>query len=136
MRHLARPLSLVVLLLVLVAQTPLASASNTWSDTDPLVVIATPAGNQVTVYVDNGTYGTEHAAAAQLAWMTYTVKSVAAGRSTMVALTSIVPCDALSTSYATRTIPSSKPFATGTIYGEAYATCGQPMTVTFTLPVP
>jgi hypothetical protein len=135
MRQMARPLSLVVLLLVLAAQAPFASASNTWSDTDPVVVIATPGGHLVSVYVDNGTDGTEHLPAAQLAKMTYTVNSVTAGGATMVTLTSTVPCDATGTGWATRAIPSSAPFATGTVYGVVYATCGQPMTVKFKLPV-
>jgi hypothetical protein len=135
MKHWGRVLASVVLLVV-AAQTLPASAANTWSDTDPLVVIVTPAGNHVPVYVDNGAYGTEHLAAAQSAQMAYAVKPVQSGRATMVTLTSIVPCDALGSSYETRTIPSSGPFATGTIYGQAYATCGQPMTVQFTLSTP
>jgi hypothetical protein len=134
MRHLARPLSLVVLVLVLAAQTPLASASNTWSDTDPVVVVATPGGHLVSVYVDNGTNPADHLAAAQLAQMTYTVKAVNSGDATMVTLTSTVPCDASGSGWETRAIPSSAPFATGTVYGQVLGTCGQPMTVQFKLP--
>lgn len=135
MKHLARPLSYVVLLLVLASQALPASAANTWSDTDPVVVIATPGGHLVSVYVDNGTWGTEHLPAAQLAQMTYTVKVVTSGLATMVTLTSTVPCDALGSDYATRAIPSSVPFATGTIYGQVFGTCGQPMTIQFKVPV-
>jgi hypothetical protein len=136
MRQLARPLSLVVLVLVFVAQAPPAGASNTWSDTDPVVVIATPGGHLWPVYVDNGTDGVQHLPAAQVAKMTYSVKSVASGRETMVTLTSTVPCDVLGTGWGTRAIPSSGAFATGTIYAQAYGTCGQPMTTQFTLPLP
>ena len=131
MRQLARPLSLVVVLLVLVAHALPASASNSWSDTDPVVVIATPAGHLVSVYVDNSTYGVEHLPAAQAARMTYTVKHV--GQGTMVALTSTVPCDALSDNYPTRFAPSTGPFATGLVYGWSYGVCGQPMTLQFTI---
>jgi hypothetical protein len=131
MRHLARPLSLAVLLLVLVAQALPAAASNTWSDTDPVVLITTPAGHVVTVYVDNGTDGVQHLPAAQLAKMTYTVKRV--GNGTMVTLTSTVPCDDLGTVYATRAIASTRAFATGLIYGSVYGMCGQPMTQQFTM---
>jgi hypothetical protein len=136
MRQLARPLSLVVLLLGLLALAPPASASNTWSDTDPVVIITTPGGHMVSVYVDNGTDGVQHLPAAQAARMTYTVKSVASGRASMVTLTSTVPCDALGTGWASRTIPSSGAFATGVVYGQAYGVCDQPMTVQFTLAVP
>ena len=133
MRQLARPLSLVALLLMLAVLAPPASAANTWSDTDPVVLITTPSGQQVAVYVDNGTWGTEHLPAAQLAQMTWTVKPVAGG-STKVSFTSTVPCDALSNSYATRWITSTAAFATGQIWGSAYGTCGQPMTAQFTIP--
>jgi hypothetical protein len=136
MRHLARPLSLVLLLLVLAAQALPASAANTWSDTDPVVVIATPGGHLVSVYVDNGTNPADHLAAAQAAQMTYTVKAVNSGAATMVTLTSTVPCDALGTGWDTRMIPSSAPFATGTVYGQVLGTCGQPMTLQFKLPYP
>jgi hypothetical protein len=133
MRQLARPLSFVVVLLVLVAHALPASASNSWSDTDPVVVIVTPSGHMVSVYVDNGTDGVEHLPAAQAARMSYTVKRV--GQGTMVAFTSTVPCDALSNSYATRAIMSTGAFATGFVYGSVYGMCGQPMTTQFTINV-
>jgi hypothetical protein len=136
MRHLARPLSLVVLLLVLVAQAPPASAANTWSDTDPLEVITTPAGNQVPVYVNIGVEGTQHLASAQAASITYAVQPVQAGRATSVTVTVLVTCDGLDSPYRTRTYPSSQPFGAGTLYGTVYAFCGQRMTVQFTLQTP
>jgi hypothetical protein len=136
MRHLARPLSLVLLLLVLFAQALPASASNTWSDTDPVVVISTPGGHLVPVYVNNGVDGAQHLPAAQVARMSYTAKSVQSGDATKVTVTSNVPCDALGSGWATRTRPSTGAFGTGTLYGEAYGVCGQDLTVTFTLPVP
>jgi hypothetical protein len=134
MRKFARPLSLVLLPLVFVAQALPASAANTWSDTDPVVLITTPGGHVVSVYVDNGTNPADHIAAAQLAQMTYSVKSTNSGDATMVTLTSTVPCDASGSGWETRVIPSSAPFATGTVYGQALGTCGQPMTVQFKLP--
>jgi hypothetical protein len=136
MRQFARPLSLVLLVLVLFAQALPASASNTWSDTDPVVVITTPGGNMVPVYVNNGVDGAQHLPAAQLARMTYTAKSVQSGAATKVTVTSNVPCDAFGTGWATRTRPSTGPFGTGTLYGEAYGLCGQDLSVTFTVPVP
>jgi hypothetical protein len=135
MRHLARPLSLVVLLLLVAAYAVPASASNSWSDTDPVVVITTPGGNMVPVYVNNGVDGAEHLPAAQLARMTYTAKSVQSGAATKVTVTSTIPCDALGNGWASRVRPSSEPFGTGVLYGEAYSVCGQGMSVTFTIPV-
>jgi hypothetical protein len=134
MKHWGRVLASVVLLVVAAQALP-ASAANTWSDTDPLVVIVTPAGNQVPVYVDNGAYGTEHLAAAQAAQMAYAVKPVQSGRATMVTLTSVVPCDPTGT-YPTRAIVSTGPYATGTIYGQDSGTCGQPMSIRFKLQEP
>jgi hypothetical protein len=135
MRLSGRRLSSIVVLLALAALAPPASASNTWSDTDPIVLITTPGGHQVAVYVDNGTSPADHLASAQVAKMSYTVKSVASGTTTDVTLTSTVPCDGLGPSYATRAIVSSGAFATGTVYGQDYGTCGQPMSVGFKLDV-
>ena len=109
-----------VLLLLVAALAPPASASNTWSDTDPIVVVMTPAGNSVSIYVDNAALGTEHLPAAQAAQMTYSVKPVNSGTSTMVALTSVVPCDAFSSNFQTRLTPSTMPYGTGTVFGVTY----------------
>ena len=134
MRHLARPLSLVLLLLALFAHALPASAANTWSDTDPVVLIATPAGNMVPVYVNNGAEGAQHLPAAQLARMTYTAKSVQSANATKVTITSTVPC--VGGTYDARTIISTGAFATGSIYGSVYGTCGQAMSVDFKVPEP
>ena len=136
MRHLARPLSLVVLLLVLVAEAPPASASNTWSDTDPVIVVVTPAGNMVTVYVNVGVQGAEHLPSAQAASMKYSVKRVQAGQATSVTVSVLVTCDGLGSPYPTRIYPSSAPFGTGIPYGSDYGYCGQSMVETFTVTVP
>jgi len=136
MRRWGRTLSYLTFLLVLAAQAGPVSASNSWSDTDPVVVITTPGGHTVTVYVDNGTQGTEHLPAALAAKMSYTVKPVDGGAETAVTLTSVVPCDALSTSYLTREIVSSGAYATGSIYGQDSGTCGQAMSARFKLPLP
>jgi hypothetical protein len=133
MRPSGQFLSYIVVLLVLAVLAPPASASNTWSDTDPVVLITTPGGHQVAVYVDNGTSPPEYLAAAQLAQMGYAVKSVQSGRATAVTLTSTVPCDG--TTYLTRMIVSSGAFATGTVYGQDSGTCGQVMSVGFTLSI-
>jgi hypothetical protein len=136
MRRWEQGLSCLALLLLLAAQAPPASAANTWSDTDPILVIITPAGNAVSIYVDNRALGTEHLAAAQAAKMSYTVNAVSSGLDTMVALTSVVPCDAFSSNFNTGVIASTGAFATGTVFGATYATCGHAMTVQFKLGKP
>ena len=136
MRPSGQLLSYIVVLLALAVLAPPASASNTWSDTDPVVLITTPGGHQVSVYVDNGTSPPDHLAAAQLAQMGYSDKSVQSGRATAVTLTSTVACDGTGGTYLTRMIVSSGPYATGTIYGQDYGSCGQVMTTGFTIPVP
>jgi hypothetical protein len=88
------------------------------------------------VYVETGTDGIEHLAAAQAAAIAYTVKSIGADSSTMVTLTVMVPCDVFGCRFRTRAIPSTGPLASGAIYGLAYGISGQPMIVQFKLPVP
>ena len=136
MRNLARPLALVLLVLVFVAQALPASAANSWSDTDPVMVITTPGGRTVPVYMNNGVDGAQHLPAAQVARMGYSAKWVQSANAVKVTVTSNVPCDAFGTGWATRLRPSEGAFGTILLYGEAYGVCGQDMTVTFTITGP
>ena len=128
---------LLLLLVLLAAQAPPTSASNQWSDTDPLKTIITPSGTAVPVYVDVGAQAPGTLADGEAATITWTVKSVQGGAATQVELSTVVPCDALiGCQFNTRSIPSSGPWGTGKVYGSAYSTAGNAMTVKFTLPVP
>ena len=129
---------LLALLVLLASQAPPTSASNQWSDTDPLKTIITPGGTTVPVYVDVGAQGPGTLADAEAATITWTVKSVQGGTATQVTLNTNVPCDILTgnCSFNTRSIPSSGPGGTGTVYGSVYSTAGQAMVVKFTVNVP
>ncbi len=123
-------------LLLATGATSGANASDGWCDTDPLLVITTPSGVPVPVYVDTGALGAEHLAAAQTAQMGYTAASVANGSATNVKVTVMVAPDAFSSSFATRSAVSTGAFRTGTIYAETTGYSGQLMKMEFVLPVP
>jgi hypothetical protein len=125
----------ILALLLGAALAPPALASNSWSDTDPRLVIVTPAGHRLPVHLTIGVLGVEHLPAARAAVVGYTVQPSASGTATAVALTVTVPNDSLSPHFQTRTIVSSERFGAGVVYGQAYGSSGHPMQVSFTLPV-
>ncbi len=126
-----------LLLLLLAAQPTPSSASNGWSDTDPLVTITTPGGNTVAVYDQVGAEAPGTLVDAQTARIIWTVKSEQAGTATQVTLSTVVPCNALyGCGFRSRSIVSSGAWSTGTVYGSAYGTAGQVMTVRFIVGVP
>ncbi len=129
-------LSLVPALLLLAALAGPVAAGEEWCDTDPLLLITTPAGATVPVYVTSGALGVEHSAAALLATTSYTVQSVQGGRATLVRLSDTVPGDAFAAQFATRVVVSSGPLGTMLVYGRATGYSGQPMVLSFTLAVP
>jgi hypothetical protein len=128
--------SMLAGLLLSAGVTSGASASDGWCDTDPVLVITTPSGVPVPVYVDTGALGAEHLAAAQTARMGYTAASVANGSATNVKVTVMVSPDAFSNSFETRSAVSTGAFQTGTVYAETTGYSGQLMKMEFVLPVP
>jgi hypothetical protein len=90
-----------------------ASAGEQWCEDDPLVVITTPGGAQVPIYVTSAALGLEHLPAVQQAIISYTAKS--AGSSTLVQMNVTVPDDPVDSHFATRTTASTGPLATGTV---------------------
>jgi hypothetical protein len=112
------------------------AAGEEWCDTDPLLLIRTPAGAIVPVYVTSGALGVEHQAAVLLVTTQYTAQSVQGGRATLVQVSDTVPSDVFAASFATRFVVSSGPMGTALIYGQATGTSGQPMALSFTLAVP
>lgn len=129
-------LTLMTLVMLLTAFTPVARAGEEWCDTDPLVVIETPGGALVPVYVTNGALGLEHLAAAQTATITTSVKSVENGRATQVKVEVLVPDDLFGSHFATRSVVSSGPLGTGTVFATTSGYSGEVMKMTFTLDVP
>lgn len=129
-------LALLVGLVALVAVAPAAQAAEEWCDTDPLVLVQTPGGSLVPVYVTNGARGVVHLPAAQMAAITYTVRPIADGRDTLVEMKVLVPDDLFGSGFPTRSTVSTGPLATGEIYATASGQSGTVMAMTFKLGVP
>ncbi len=112
-----------------------AHAGDEWCEVDPAVLITTPGGRLVVVYVTNGALGLEHLVAAQLAAVRHTVQPVEGGRATLVKMDVVVPNDLFGSGFPTKTTVSSGPLKTLTVYASATGTSGSPMRLEFTLPV-
>jgi hypothetical protein len=113
---------------------PAAHAGDQWCEDDPLVVIKTPGGSLVALYVTNAALGVEHLPAVLLAKIDYTVSR--AGPSTNVHMTVTIPSDMFDSHFPTRSTVSTGPLATGTIYATAEGESGKAMRMQFILPVP
>lgn len=114
-----------------------AAAGDQWCEYDPVVVITTPQGAQVPVYVTNGAAGgPEYAPAVLAAQMVYTAEPGHnwGGQGTHVHLYVVVPSDGSGNSVATRSVASSGPAKSGVIYGKATGVSGQVMELMFNLP--
>lgn len=134
MRRLMLAVLITASLLFVLFPPPVAAAE--WCDTDPLVLIQTPGGMLVPVFVTSGALGIEHQSAVLLVHMDYSTEAVEGGTATLVHLDVIVPDDLLDKHFPTRTVASTGPLATGTIYARASGYSGQAMTLTFKLNVP
>jgi hypothetical protein len=134
MRRLALAFLIAAPLLFVLASSPVVAAE--WCDTDPLVLIKTPGGTLVPVFVSSGALGAEHLPAVLLASIDYSTQAIAGGGATRVHLDVTVPDDLLGWHFPTRTVASTGPLATGTIYASATGYSGRTMTLTFTLDVP
>jgi len=130
------PLPLLLSFALLAAFAGPVRAGEEWCDTDPLLLIRTPAGATVPVYVTSGGLGLAHTPAVLLATEQYTAQPAQEGRATLVQVSVTVPGDAFDAHFATRAVVSSGPMATGTLYARATGESGQPMAMTFTLAVP
>ena len=133
--EMCRLLLVAVLALVLLGPPTAVGASEQWCETDPLVVIDTPGGSRVLVYVTNGALGTEHLPAVLAAHMSYTAQPAEGGRATRVTLDVRIPDDDFGRGFPTRSVVSTGPLKTGRIYAAAGGVSGQPMRMTFTLAV-
>jgi hypothetical protein len=138
MRSLLRSVVIVVLLMVTM-QAPLVQASDGWCDTDPIMVIRTPAGRLVPVYVTVGAQNllfTPNTLLGSLV-LSYTAVPTKDGTATRVAAVVNVPSSPLyGSSFATRNTASTGAYGTGLIYAQASGVSGQPTTLKFVLPYP
>jgi hypothetical protein len=129
-------LAILIAVPLILALAPASASAAEWCDTDPLVLIKTPGGALVPVYVTSGALGTEHLPAVLLASIAYSTDAGAGGTATIVHLTVMVPGDLLDSHFPTRTVASTGPLATGAIYASATGYSGQIMRLTFGLDVP
>jgi hypothetical protein len=137
MRILLLHISLLVML-VMASLTPAAAlASDGWCDTDPILVVHTPAGNLVPVFYNVGAQSLSFTPNTLLGAlvMSYTAVPTSDGKATNVAVQVKVP-SLLNESFLTRTIISRGAFGTGTVYANTTGSSGQVMTSTFQLPYP
>ncbi len=127
----------LILLAGLLGPAPPVRAAE-WCDTDPLLVITTPGGHVVPVFILVGALGLAHLPAAQAASLlaTSAAEGTAGGRATRVTVTVVVPDDPFGGGFPTRAAASTGPLGTGTVHATAEGTSGAPMTLRFTLDIP
>jgi hypothetical protein len=136
MRRLFLSLPLLVMF-VITLLPPVALASDDWCDSDPILLVRTPAGNLVPVFYNVGARNLLFTPSTLVGGLgvSYTVVPTSGGAATKVTVVVTVP-SLLFESFATRDIVSTGAFGTGTIYASTTGVSGQPMTSTFQLPYP
>jgi hypothetical protein len=120
--------------LCLCVPTTVARAGEQWCEDDPLIVVQTPEGALVPVYVTNGARGVENLPFVLLTSVTYSVKKL--GRGTVVDMAVTVPNDPLSPPFETRSTVSTGPLKTGVVLATASGYSQETMHMRFTLDVP
>ena len=113
-----------------------ASAAEQWCETDPLVVIVTPSGKLVPLFVTTGAESILRLAQAQIARIEYAVSPSESGRATRVSMTVTVPLGLDGTQFATRSVVSTGPLKTGSILASVSGTSGHAMRMEFKLDAP
>lgn len=131
-----RLLIALTLALGFLARPAPAAAGAEWCEFDLLIVIVTPAGRVVPIFVTNGALGLEHALSAQLAEMHYTATPTYSGQKTRVRLEVLVHGDLFDQRFETRSTASTGPLATGNVFARQSGVSGDVMRLTFTLDVP
>jgi hypothetical protein len=114
---------------------PSAAAMEAWCDGDPVVVVVTPGGALVPLFVTSSGLGVQHLPAVLLAAITYTTELADGGTATLVKLRVVVPGDLFDPRFATRSVVSTGPLGTGAVYGSTSGVSGDPMSITFKLNV-
>lgn len=127
---------MLAVVLCMLTWAPSASAAAEWCEFDPVVLVITPGGALVPVFVTNGAQGVEHLAGAQLAEMRYSTQSAKSGAATLVQLRVLIRGDLFDTRFPTRSTVSSGPLATGTIFARTTGVSGDTMQLDFILDVP
>jgi hypothetical protein len=128
-------LSAVLAGLLTIGLTGDALASLQWCEADPAVVITTPRGERVVVYVANRVDGAQGLPSAVTAEMSYTAEPTPDGKGTHVRLMVQVRSYVFR-SFDVHSVASSGPSKSGTIYDEADGRSDTPLELVFDLPVP
>src|SRR5688500_14139520 len=128
-----RFLMAIMIATLLLLPTQPVGASAEWCEFDPLVLVVTPGGAIVPVFVTNGAQGLEHLLAAQLAEMRHTVYPDKSGAATLVRLQVLIRGDLFGKDFPTRSTASTGPLATGTILARASGVSGETMVLIFVL---
>jgi hypothetical protein len=126
-------LVMVSALVLLVGLVPGTSAGDEWCEVDPVVVIRTPGGSVVPVYVNIRAQGLEHLAAIQQAQVSHTTQSTDGGTATLVRMTVMVPGDQFSDRYPVQVVVSTSPARTGTTLASAKGYSEQDLRLPFKL---
>lgn len=132
-------LVVLVLLAALLGSAAPTRAGAEWCDTDPLLLITTPGGHVVPIFILLSVQGLEHLPAAQAASLlaiSDTTRTTAGGRATRVIVTVTVPDDPFGRGFPVRAVASTGPLGTGTIHATAEGTSGVPLDLRFTLDIP
>jgi hypothetical protein len=129
------PLAAGAACLVRVGGAHPAAASEVWCESDPVVLVTTPGGHRVPVFVLTGAAGLEHLPQVTAARYSYVAAPACGDAVTQVKL-DVVPAALGAETFATRATSSTGPMATGTVLDGATGTSGQPMRLPLTRSVP
>ena len=121
---------------LLAALAPAAGAGAEWCDYDPVVIVTTPGGSRVPIYLLNGALGVEHLPAVIAARINYTAMPARNGAATAVNLDVLIPGDQFAFTFDTRSKATTGPLATGTLLASTVGTSNQVMRLSFELNVP
>jgi hypothetical protein len=125
-----------IALLLLVGSVTTGGASEEWCEYDPVVLVTTPGGSVVPVYLLIGAAGLENLPLVTAAQYSRIVEPTDAGRATLVRLEVLVPKRLDGGTFSTRVTASTGAYATGTILDTETGLSGEPMPLTFRLGVP
>jgi NhaP-type Na+/H+ or K+/H+ antiporter len=125
-----------IVLLLLVGSVTTGGASEEWCEYDPVVLVTTPGGRVVPVYLLIGAAGLENLPLVTAAQYSRIVEPTDAGRATLVRLEVLVPKRLDGGTFSTRVTASTGAHATGTILDTETGLSGEPMPLTFKLGVP
>jgi len=124
--------------IALATQAPAAQASSQWCDSDPALLIQTPAGGVVLVYVTVGAQSAIYTPNTLISSIqpSYTAVPKSNGAATRVSVFVTVPASLLDPFFATRVIVSSGPYGTGTVYSRVQGVSSEQMASVFDLALP